>query len=143
MVVPQAQWTAPFNAISNAPACPDRGGADGSSEVAPFSSPRYFPAVSQRSPLPLQDCLYLNVFTSQLSSPASAEHNKRGVPVMFWLYGGDLMDGSATVRVCDAPLCERGVSGTVSSLCSASQSYGPVETLIALGASSQHCRPCS
>jgi para-nitrobenzyl esterase len=36
-----------------------------------------------------EDCLYLNVFTTQLGA-------SRGVPVLVWIYGGGSVDGSMT-----------------------------------------------
>jgi para-nitrobenzyl esterase len=39
-----------------------------------------------------ENCLFLNVFTPQLKS----DHDGRGLPVMFWIHGGGLINGSST-----------------------------------------------
>jgi para-nitrobenzyl esterase len=38
-----------------------------------------------------ENCLFLNVFTPQLKS----DHDGRGLPVMFWIHGGGLINGSS------------------------------------------------
>ena len=43
-----------------------------------------------------EDCLYLNVF-----APSVTSANSSGFPVMFWIYGGNLAGGGATLTQFD------------------------------------------
>lgn len=44
-----------------------------------------------------ENCLFLNVFTPQETSHDEWDgHGRRGLPVMFWIHGGGLIDGSST-----------------------------------------------
>lgn len=67
---PPAPWSAPLNTTQNAAECVQF------SSSAPGS----------------EDCLYLNVFTTKVTSGRSSPDSL--VPVMFWIYGGSLVEGS-------------------------------------------------
>ena len=44
-----------------------------------------------------ENCLFLNVFTPNEKSEDEGDHRgKRGLPVMFWIHGGGLVNGSST-----------------------------------------------
>jgi len=44
-----------------------------------------------------ENCLFLNVFTPQVKSDDGwRDHGRRGLPVMFWIHGGGLINGSST-----------------------------------------------
>ena len=43
----------------------------------------------------IENCLFLNVFTPQRKSD-DGWHDRRGLPVMFWIHGGGLINGSST-----------------------------------------------
>jgi len=44
-----------------------------------------------------ENCLFLNVFTPPVKSDDGwRDHDRRGLPVMFWIHGGGLIDGSST-----------------------------------------------
>jgi para-nitrobenzyl esterase len=44
-----------------------------------------------------ENCLFLNVYTPQLTSDDGwHDRDRRGLPVMFWIHGGGLINGSST-----------------------------------------------
>jgi para-nitrobenzyl esterase len=44
-----------------------------------------------------ENCLFLNVFTPQMTSDDGwHDRDRRGLPVMFWIHGGGLINGSST-----------------------------------------------
>src|SRR6202051_1150289 len=44
-----------------------------------------------------ENCLFLNVFTPQVKSDEGRrDRDRHGLPVMFWIHGGGLIDGSST-----------------------------------------------
>ena len=43
-----------------------------------------------------EDCLYINVYTTQLMGDGRVRDANKPVPVMFWIYGGSLISGSIT-----------------------------------------------
>jgi len=49
-------------------------------------------ACTQPGGIGSENCLFLNVFTPQLK----LDHDGHGLPVMFWIHGGGLIDGSST-----------------------------------------------
>ena len=49
-------------------------------------------ACTQPGGIGSENCLFLNVFTPQLK----LDHDGRGLPVLFWIHGGGLIDGSST-----------------------------------------------
>lgn len=75
---PNVPWTAPRNAMSMPPACPQN---------PPQSHVRVpaFPDQEPRAPWS-EDCLYINVW---------APSNCSGLPVLLWLYGGGWQEGDA------------------------------------------------
>ena len=56
-----------------------------------------------------ENCLFLNVFTPQVKSDDRwHDRDRHGLPVMFWIHGGGLIDGSSTPYNPE-PLVKRGV----------------------------------
>jgi para-nitrobenzyl esterase len=49
-------------------------------------------ACTQPGGIGSENCLFLNVFTPQLKS----DHDGHGLPVMFWIHGGGLINGNST-----------------------------------------------
>ncbi|HET6181316.1 MAG TPA: carboxylesterase family protein [Candidatus Sulfotelmatobacter sp.] len=49
-------------------------------------------ACTQPGGIGSENCLFLNVFTPRLK----LDHDGRGLPVMFWIHGGGLINGSST-----------------------------------------------
>ena len=50
-------------------------------------------ACTQPGGIGRENCLFLNVYTPQTESGERREH---GLPVMFWIHGGGLINGSST-----------------------------------------------
>ncbi|OHE92130.1 carboxylesterase [Colletotrichum orchidophilum] len=91
---PQAAdaWSSPLSAQAFKPACIQQFTNQGSSQTlqkAYFGNPTG-PLTSES-----EDCLYLNVFTP----PTATASSKKAV--MFWLHGGDLQFGTASLPIYD------------------------------------------
>ena len=80
---PAAPRTTPLAAISSGPSCPQNAVSDGI----------YSGSVGVRG----EDCLQLNVWTPELRAGANR-------PVMLWIHGGGLVQGSAVERRSDGEL---------------------------------------
>jgi para-nitrobenzyl esterase len=54
-------------------------------------------ACAQPGGIGSENCLFLNVFTPHVKSDDGwRDRDRRGLPVMFWIHGGGLIDGSST-----------------------------------------------
>ncbi|KAK4501555.1 hypothetical protein PRZ48_007364 [Zasmidium cellare] len=84
---PPKPWTNPLLAQKNPPACLQQflPGNDGVREATFFNNPGLPP------PPESEDCLYLNVFAPRDASPSKLK------PVMFWVFGGNLQIGTASL----------------------------------------------
>ncbi|PVH69061.1 carboxylesterase [Cadophora sp. DSE1049] len=86
------KWTTPLKATSWKPSC-----------IQQFNYPSNLRAETMRifnnpgyaAPVESEDCLYLNVYTPSNATKAS------GLPVMVWIYGGNLAFGAAGVESYD------------------------------------------
>ncbi|GAB7329379.1 hypothetical protein MBLNU13_g01165t1 [Cladosporium sp. NU13] len=80
-------WTEPLVAQKLPPACLQ---SFGSGAVAARTK-EYFNNPGYEPPQESEDCLYLNVFTPPDASPTNLK------PVLFWLFGGNLAFGTASL----------------------------------------------
>ncbi|KAK5109587.1 hypothetical protein LTR85_002479 [Meristemomyces frigidus] len=80
-------WTTPRVAQTLPPACLQQfsTGSSGALEKKYFNNPSLAP------PAESEDCMYLNVFAPQDASPTNLK------AVMFWIFGGDLEFGTASL----------------------------------------------
>lgn len=87
---PAKKWTSIRNATAFAPACPQ----------TPSS---WWPEMAGRDSLKTsEDCLYLNVWTTNLNGGAKQ-------PVMVWIHGGGNVEGSSEIPPLAPALARRGV----------------------------------
>jgi carboxylesterase 2 len=61
---------------------------------------RIFNSPGNTPPEESEDCLYLNVYTPKSASAHEAQEGN-GLPVMFWIYGGNLQFGTAGISFYD------------------------------------------
>jgi carboxylesterase type B len=84
-------WTSPIMATSFRDACYEQWtpGAFGDQVRAAYDNPFHSGTPKQSA-----DCLYVNIY-----APAAAK--KSALPVLFWIYGGGLVGGSAIIELYD------------------------------------------
>jgi para-nitrobenzyl esterase len=62
-----------------------------------FQATQFGSACTQPGGIGRENCLFLNVFTPQVKSDdGRRDRDRHGLPVMFWIHGGGLIDGSST-----------------------------------------------